>query len=299
MIQVIEAIEYASVFGYRPLLLDLYLPPAGGATPPAVLFLHGGGWALGDRKLTAPAFGTWSPGFFERLAAAGFAVASADYRLSGEAVYPAQLHDAKAAVRWLRRHAAGYGFDGERIVAWGTSAGAHLAALVGLTGDSPDPAAEGEAGDGGPAGGPPGRPQAPAGPPVSSSVAAVIVWYGPADLVALAAETEGIMEHDSEQSPEGRLLGGRVSANPALAKAASPLAYVHPGAPPFQLKHGTADRGVPVGQSQALATALRAAGVPVEAEWVDGGDHMWEGVPAAKVTEIFDSSVEFARRQTA
>jgi len=298
MIQVIEGIEYASVFGYRPLLLDLYRPPASGARPPAVLFLHGGGWALGDRKLTAPAFGTWSPGFFERLAAAGFAVASADYRLSGEAVYPAQLHDAKAAVRWLRRHAAEYGFDGERIVAWGTSAGAHLAALVGLTGDSPDPAVEGEVSEGGPPGGPPGHPQAPVGPPESSAVTAVIDWYGPADLVTLAVETGGIMEHDSEQSPEGRLIGARVSENPALAKAASPLSHVHPGAPPFQLKHGTADRGVPVWQSQALASALRAAGVPVETEWVDGGDHMWEGVSPARVTELFDSSVEFARRQT-
>jgi len=277
MIQVLDGIEYGCVFGYRPLLLDLYLPPLSGARrarPPAVLFLHGGGWALGDRKLTAPAFGGWSPGFFQRLAAAGFAVAAADYRLSGEAVYPAQLHDAKAAVRWLRRHADGYGFDGERIVAWGTSAGAHLAALVGLTGDSPDP------------------------DPVSSAVTAVIDWYGPADLVALAAETGGIMEHDSAQSPEGRLIGAQVSANPDLAKAASPLCHVHPGAPPFQIKHGTADRAVPGGQSQALAAALRAAGVTAETEWVEGADHMWEGASPERVEQVFDSSVEFARRVT-
>ena len=127
------------MLGYRPLLLDLYLPGPG-ASPgqaPVVLFLHGGGWGLGSRTEVGPPFDDWQPSFFERLAQAGFAVASADYRLSGEARFPAQLHDAKAAVRWLRRNAGEYRLDGDRIVAWGASAGGHLAALLGLTGDVP------------------------------------------------------------------------------------------------------------------------------------------------------------------
>jgi acetyl esterase/lipase len=135
-VQTHPGIEYATVLGYRPLLLDLYLPAPGSrpAQAPVVLFLHGGGWGLGSRTEVGPPFDDWQPSFFERLAQAGFAVASADYRLSGEAQFPAQLHDAKAAVRWLRRNAGEYGLDGDRIVAWGPSAGGHLAALLGLTG---------------------------------------------------------------------------------------------------------------------------------------------------------------------
>lgn len=290
MIQVTDGITYAAVFGYRPLLLDLYVPQEDGTAPPVVLFLHGGGWALGDRKLVAPAFGSWEPSFFARLARAGFAVASADYRLSGEATFPAQLHDAKAAVRWLRAHAADHGFDGERIVAWGTSAGGHLAALLGLTGDFPDASLEGASGA------PSSSGSSGASGEVSSAVTAVVDWYGPADLVALAPVTGGPMEHDSPESPEGRLIGARVSKNPALAKAASPVSYVHAGAPPFQIKHGTADRAVPAGQSQALACALAAAGVPVETQWVAGADHMWDGIGPAEVEKIFASSVGFAQR---
>jgi acetyl esterase/lipase len=295
MIQLIDGIAYGFVFGYRPMRLDLYLPPAGSVQPPVVLFLHGGGWALGDRTQVGPGF--TGRAFFEDIAAAGFAVASADYRLTGEAVFPAQLHDVKGAVRWLRRHAAAYGFDSSRIVAWGTSAGGHLAALLGLTGDHPDPAVEGTVGEPGPPG-PPG-PRRPELEPVSSAVQGVIDWYGPADLIALAPVTGGGPgEHDSPRSPEGGLIGGQVSAHPALAKAASPVTYAHPDAPPFLIMHGTADTSMPIGQSQALADALRALSVPAETEWVDGADHMWLGIGPDRVAEIVASSIEFAKRVT-
>jgi acetyl esterase/lipase len=294
MIQLIDGTQYGFVFGYRPLRLDLYLPPAVTQPPPVVLFLHGGGWALGDRTLAGPGFTGRT--FFEQLAEAGFAVASADYRLSGEAVFPAQLHDVKGAVRWLRRHAPEYGFDASRVVAWGNSAGGLLAALLGLTGDHPDPAVEGTVGEAGPPG-PPGPP-GPEPEPTSSAVQGVVDWYGPADLVALAEVTGGPMEHDSPSSPEGRLIGGQVSAHPALAKAASPVSYAHAGAPPFLLKHGTADTSIPISQSQALAGALGALSVRVETEWVDGADHMWLGLPPPRVEQIVASSVEFAKRVT-
>jgi acetyl esterase/lipase len=291
-------IVYGSVFGHRPLELDLYLPD-GQTRPPVVLFVHGGGWALGDRSTAGPAF----PGrsLFERLAAAGFAVASADYRLTGEAVFPAQLHDVKAAVRWLRRHDDEFGFDGSRIVVWGESAGGHLAALAGLTGDSPDPFLEGSVAE------PPAGPVPVPGDhidaePVSTAVSGVVDWYGITDLVALApvvASGPGPAEHDSPSSPEGGLIGGQVSANPDLARAASPVSYVHAGAPPFLIMHGTADTGVPVIQGQLLAAALIDAGAKhVETEWVEGASHMWIGVPPARVDEIFDSSVAFIRDVT-
>jgi acetyl esterase/lipase len=329
-LRIIDGIEYASVLGYRPLLLDLYLPPAGlspagsgssgsgssGSDPAAprpavVLFLHGGGWGLGTRKDVGPAFGSWRPSFFERLALAGFAVASADYRLSGEARFPAQLHDAKAAVRWLRRHAGHYGLDSDRIVAWGASAGGHLAALVGLTGDVAElegTVGEGSRGPGGPGPGGPGPggpgpggpgPGGPAERPTESSrVAAVVDWYGPTDLLSMEAQSGGTgpMSHDAPDGPEGKLIGGRVSELPELARAASPISYVLPGPPPFLIMHGTADRAVPLAQSETLAEALAAAGAQVETEWIEGSDHMWIGAP--DIEGIFTASVDFARRVT-
>src|SRR5947209_18768272 len=112
-----------------------------------------------------------APTPFERLAQAGIAVASVDYRLSGEATWPAQLHDAKAAVRWLRARADELGVDGDRVAAWGESAGGHLAELLGLTGE--DPGLEGDVGIGGP----------------SSAVSAVVAWYAPSDVAAVATDS--------------------------------------------------------------------------------------------------------------
>jgi acetyl esterase/lipase len=166
-----------------------------------------------------------------------------------------------------------------------------------MTGDHQDPAVEGTVGEAGPPG-PPGAVPGPEPEQASSAVQGVIDWYGPADLVALAAASGGPMEHDSPSSPEGRLIGGQVSAHPALAKAASPVSYAQQDAPPFLIKHGTADTSVPISQSQALADALRARSVRVETEWVAGADHMWLGIPPARVEEIVASSVEFAKRVT-
>ena len=138
--RVLSGIEFARAGddGSRPLLLDLYLPGAeGGAAPrPAVVHFHGGGWRTGERSSLGPVLDGFGISAFEMLTDAGFVVVSADYRLSQEAHFPAQLQDAKAAVRWLRNHAADYNVDPDRIYAWGDSAGGHLASLVGLTADA-------------------------------------------------------------------------------------------------------------------------------------------------------------------
>ncbi|MFI0350061.1 alpha/beta hydrolase fold domain-containing protein [Actinomadura sp. 9N407] len=246
-----EGVEYAFRIGYRPLELDLYLPSAGRA--PVVLFLHGGGWRRGTRRDFGHAFEDWRPSPFERIAAAGFAVASAGYRLSGEARHPAQLHDVRAAIDWLRAHGDEYGFDGSRIVAWGASAGAHLAALAALTG--------------------PG-------------IEAVVGWYGVYDLAAMP-------DPGDPSSRESLLLGSAVGDVPALAAEASPITHAHVGAPPFQLWHGTADRLVPLAQSERMAEALSSAGAPVELRRVEGADHIWRDAP--DVTAVFEKSLDFAR----
>jgi len=273
-----RAVEYCAPAGYRPLQLDLYTPVGSATPPPVVLFVHGGGWRLGTRKVFCPTWRHWSPDPFHRLVGAGFAVASIDYRLSGEAVFPAQLHDARAAVRWLRARSGELGIDTDRIVAWGESAGAHLAALVGLTA---------------------GRGGEPDGDPVpAGAVLGVVDWYGPADLTTMGSQAlpNAVARADAPDSRESLLLGASPAAAPERARAASPVSYVHPGAPPFHIAHGTEDRFVPAAQSRQLADALRAAGVPVELALIPGSDHMW--IDAPDPDAILDAAVDFARRTT-
>jgi len=274
--QMWPAVEYSAPVGYRPLLLDLYVPAGGGTAPPVVVFLHGGGWRLGTRRLFCPTWRDWRPDPFTRLVAAGFAVASVDYRLSGEAVFPAQLRDAKAAVGWLRTRAVELGIDPGRIVAWGESAGGHLAALLALTPGFPE------------FGGEPGA--------ASDAVVAVVDWYGPADLLTLHAQAlpNSVAGSDASDSRESLLIGAPVQQAPALARRASPVTYVRAGAPPFHIAHGAADRFVPAAQSRQLADALHAVGAQVELTIIPEADHMWMG--AGDPEAIFDAAVDFVRR---
>ena len=256
-VSVLAGVPYAALPGARPLELDLYLPAQRPA--PVVVFVHGGGWRLGSRHSAGPAYSETSP--FEAVARAGVAVASVDHRLSGEAVWPAQLHDVKAAVRWLRARAGELGVDPRRVYAWGESAGGHLAALLGLT--AGDPELEGDVGVTGP----------------SSAVAAVAAWYPPTDLPALPGDLGA--DPAAPDSREAQLLGAPVAAVPDRAAQASPVASVSSAAPPFLLLHGRADRLIPCVQSERLRAALQDAGVPVELTTYDGADHMWLGSPEA------------------
>jgi acetyl esterase/lipase len=250
-------IDVAQPVGFRPLSLDLRTPEAAGA--PLVVFLHGGGWLRGSRKVFTP--GITEAQSFDRIVAAGFAVASCEYRLSGEARFPAQLDDVDAAIEWLQRHASAHGVDASRLVLWGVSAGATLAALTGLR---------------------------------RADVRGVIDWFGPADLFAMAGHDTG---EPPDETREARWLGAVATAAPDLARAASPVLQVHRGASPFHIAHGTADQHVPIAQSEAFAEALRAAGVDVEFDSVAGGRHFWQGLEDTAV--VFDRAIDFARRVTA
>ncbi len=205
-------------------------------------------------------------------------VASADYRLSSEAQFPAQLQDAQAAVAWLRSHAEEYGVDPARIYAWGDSAGGHLASLVGLTG-----AGEGTVQH-------------------QSRVAAVAAWYPPTDLNRMGEQAlpNAVARASDPGSREELLVGAVLADHPKKAAAASPISFVSPGAPPFLLIHGTADRFVPAAQSQSLATELRNAGADVELLLIVGADHMWslpDGSPAAAEKAVA-ATVSFFLRQS-
>ena len=253
-----EGVTYAAPIGFRPLQLDLWVP-AGAAAPALVVWIHGGAWLFGDRRYLPP---TLRPDqLFDELLEAGLAVATIDYRLSLEATFPAQLHDAKAAVRYLRAHAEVLGVDASRIGVWGESAGGHLAAMVGLTGDRSD--LEGTLGVVGP----------------SSAVSAAVVWYGPMNM-----ETQPRPVHPPEvaaqpppellTTPEDHLVG---TLDPAAQAAASPISHVTPTAPPFLLVHGTADTLVPYVHSELMLKALTSAGVAAQLVPVEGAEHIFNG----------------------
>jgi acetyl esterase/lipase len=260
-VRTIPGAIFAVELGYRPLCLDVHLPPAtlGTASSPVVLYVHGGAFLLGDRRSLPPPLERLD--LFQRLPLEGFAVASADYRLTGEVRFPGQLHDLKAAIRWLRARSEELGIDPTRIAAWGESAGAHLAALLGTTGAHPE--TDGSVGLTGP----------------SSSVKAVVDWYGPTDLAAMdrQAPADSAMRHDDPGSPESLLIGAPVQEHPELVRTADPASWAGRSAPPFLIQHGTRDRFVPFGQSVHLDDALRAAGVPSRLMPVVGADHVFEG----------------------
>lgn len=230
--------------------LDLYLPekPAGAKPVPLVVFIHGGGWQGGDK--------TGGGGRVGPLVATGnYAGASIGYRLSGEAQWPAQIHDCKAAIRWLRAHAAEYGYDPDRIAVWGTSAGGHLVAMLGVSHGVA--ALEGDLGE---------------HDAVSSQVQCVVDFFGPTDFLSIGDHPSSI-RHDAADSPESKLIGGPIREHPEKATQVSPITHVSAGDAPHLIVHGTEDQAVPYPQSVDYEKRLEAAGVPAILITVEGGGH--------------------------
>ncbi|MEU3188235.1 alpha/beta hydrolase [Streptomyces sp. NPDC006923] len=259
-----DGLSYATNSGYRARLLDLSVPAVTGPAP-VVVWIHGGAWMEGDRRHPPPTVS--ADLLFGSLLRAGLAVAAIDYRHAREAPFPAQLHDVKAAIRYLRHYAGQLGIDGTRIGVWGESAGGHLAALAGLTGAGRPPleGTEGVAeGD--------------------TTVAAVVDWYGISDLSPLLPDDPG------PDDPFATLLGGDRADRARRAAAASPVSYARSSAPPFLLIHGSRDTLVPFEHSERLAGLLRAAGNEVELVSVPGAEHIFLN---ADVVPLVARSVAF------
>lgn len=219
--------------------LDLYLPATGAGPFPLVVWIHGGGFSGGTETLADGAAA-------RRLVDRGFAVASLGYRLSGEARFPAAVLDLKAALRHLRANAGDYRIAPDRIGAWGSSAGGHLAAFLGVTGGVAEfeDASLGNATQ-------------------SSRVQAVVDWYGPSNFLEMDADADAQgcaryagIGHDDPNSPEGRWLGGKPSSIPQVASRASPVAWVSVDDPPFIIQHGGRDCSVPTQQGRRMRDAL-------------------------------------------
>jgi acetyl esterase/lipase len=264
--QVIRNIEYARVDG-KTLLLDLYLPSASATERPVIVWVHGGGWASGDKG---------DGGHAARLTERGYAVASINYRLSWEDRFPAQIEDCKAAIRWLRANGLRYNIDSNLIGVWGSSAGGHLAALLGTSSGVRE--LEGNLGN---------QDQ-------SSRVQAVIDWYGPADLLKMQAESLqcSIVDHNSPLSPESLLLGCPMPLCPDRARRASPVTYASADDPPFLIMHGTNDCLVPPLQSRDLQEALNRVGVEATLKFIEGAGHGGDEFETAENRKLVDDFLD-------
>lgn len=239
-------VTYQQLTGYRPQIVDIYVPATPGPHP-LVLYIHGGGWVAGHTRHSG-AFSDW-PKVLAALAAEGFTVASLEYRLAGEAKFPAQLQDANAALRFLKAHATEYRIDPARVGIWGGSAGGHLTALTALAcGNTKlDPAAAND-----------------------TCARAAVTWYGVYHFAGMTAAPDG-------NSAGARLLGCDGPCTEDKLRAVSPVTYIDAKAPPFLLIHGEEDKTVPVAQSREGEAKLKAAGVPVQAIYIPGVDHSFIG----------------------
>jgi acetyl esterase/lipase len=281
-VTVVRDVAYAPAdpAGSRGHLLDLYLPPgADRARRPLLIWTGGSGWMADDGKDSAGPLA-------DHFTARGYAVAGVSVRSSGQAVFPAQVHDVKAAIRWLRAHAGEHGLDPDRFAIMGDSSGGWVAAMAAVTGGVAE--LEGDVGVAGP----------------SSRVQAAVDLYGPTEFSSMSAQmlpgacasfdaSYGLTGcHDDPASPESLLLGCPVPECPDAVRAASPLTYAGPDTPPVYIAHGQDDVLVPEPQSRLLHDALRGAGAPVTFVSVPGAGHSWRAVLAgdgmARVTAFLD-----------
>jgi acetyl esterase/lipase len=259
--QIHRDLEYVAG-GHARNKLDLYLPDKADRPLPLIVWIHGGGWSAGSKE-DCPAL---------PLVGRGYAVASINYRFSQHALFPAQIEDCKAAIRWLRANAKQYGLDAGHVGVWGASAGGHLVALLGTTGGAKE--LEGKGGN----------------LDQSSRVQCVVDWFGPTDFTKMGGW------QDKPDSPMARLLGGPVHEKRELAAKANPITYVGKDSAPFLIMHGEQDGLVPMNQSELLDEALRKAGAQSTLIRVAKNGHGGPGFTNAenrkKIEEFFDKHLK-------
>jgi acetyl esterase/lipase len=279
-VELFRDIIYAKA-GDIPLTLDIYAPKGAKDQLPLIVFIHGGGWVAGDKF----------PCREVRMIPRGYAVASINFRLTDKAAWPAQIHDCKAAVRFLRANAEKYYIDPKRVGAMGASSGGHLAAMLGTSGDVKE--LEGDLGN---------REK-------SSRVQAACVFFGHTDFTVIADDDnplavmakragKSVLEIEALGNPFVKLLGGRISQNREKAAQASPITYVTKDDPPFLIMHGDMDLLVPLNQSERLGKVLKDTGVEAKLVVLKGAGHGFMNVENMEqavykaVDEFFDKHLK-------
>ena len=228
--------------------LNLYLPTAKSEKPrPVIVFIHGGGWRAGNKSGGR----RWLTPY---LRSGRYAGVSVGYRLTDEAHWPSQIHDCKAAIRWIRAHASEYNLDPNKIGIMGTSAGGHLVAMLGTSGEVKE--LEGDLGD---------------HDDQSSRVTCVVDFFGPTEMLTMG-KSPGL-DHNAPNSPEAKLLGGPVQETKDVARSASPITHVTKDDAPFLIVHGTKDPLVPFEQSTKFQKQLQAVGVSANLITMKDGGH--------------------------
>jgi acetyl esterase/lipase len=264
-VNILRDLVYQQVGG-RSLQLDIYSPKSISHPLPVVLWIHGHHWARGSKE-QRPSF---------NLMAQGYIVVSLDYRLSGEAPFPAAIEDCKAAVRWLRANATTYHIDPDHIGAWGHSAGGHLGALLGTSGGVAELEGAGDNSS------------------FSSRVQAVCVMSGPSDLLQFYETVSSSNDGSGRRAKSSieQFLGGPVEQNKAKAIAASPVTYVSKDDAAFLIIHGENDSSIPVSQAEEFYNKLKAAGVDATLEIPKRGHGVGAPQYASEITAFFDKHLK-------
>lgn len=220
-------------------MMDIYLPDQGSKIFPVVITVYGSAWLANDKKGSKYI----KKSLIQPLLNSGFAVVSINHRSSTDAIFPAQIHDVKAAIRFIRANTKQYQFDSSFIGITGSSSGGHLSAMAGTTSFNKE--MEGEV-----------------GPHLEfeSHVDAVVDWFGPTDFLIMDLCGSKLV-HDDVKSPESKLIGGAIQENKAKARAANPMTYINDKTPPFLIIHGMVDLTVPYCQSKTFKMALDSARV--------------------------------------
>ncbi len=248
--ELIQDIPYAGNDNPRQ-SLDLLLPKKRHDRihpPPLIVFVHGGGWQNGGKESGIRRIAPF-------VASGDYVGTSINYRLSNEAKWPAQIHDCKAAIRWLRGNAEKYNIDPDKVAVWGISAGGHLVAMLGVSHGVEE--LEGDIG---------------AFDDQDTAVTAVVDFYGPSELLTMD-EHPGNIVHNAPDSPESRLLGNPIQENKEKAKNASPVTHVTNDDASHLIVHGDQDPLVPYSQSVKLDQLLDKAGVESIFVEIVGGGH--------------------------
>jgi acetyl esterase/lipase len=252
-------LEYTRAGG-KELKLDLARPAEGDGPFPAMVVIHGGAWRMGNKSLMR--------GMLAEFARRGYVAVSPQYRFCPQDVFPAQIHDVKAAVRWLKAHAAEYKLDPAHVGALGFSAGAHLALMLGTTG--PEDGLEGEAPEGAP----------------ETKIQAVVNYFGPTDLTA--ADFPAITRFWNRD-----FLAGTPDEKPDAARRASPVTFVGKGDAPVLTFQGTSDPFVPASQAVTLAEAQTKAGVPGRVEFLIGARHGFDSPELERTLQAAYAFLDF------